>query len=220
MLTLDGDWFLAPDPDNTGRADGFPGAMPPTARPAPVPGIIQQVFPGQHGVFWYYTRFPQPAEPGRVLLHFGMVDYLAEVWLNGIRVGAHEGSETPFTFDITEAMQPGEQLLAVRVLNPGDEPIDGIVLAETPHRNKKVAFQPGNSFDSGGILMPVQVEVAPAVRITDLCVRADGATGAVTVIATVQNDTEDTDGALVLCLASATAGETKAPWAPSATHFA
>ena len=60
-----------------------------------------------------------------------------EVWLNDVPVGGHEGGETPFMLDITEAVKAGRtNRLAVRVLNPKAEPIDGIVLAETPHRNK------------------------------------------------------------------------------------
>ena len=39
-------------------------------------------------------------------------------------------------------------LLAVRVLKPGDKPIDGYVLKEIPHRNEVVDYAPGNSFDT------------------------------------------------------------------------
>ena len=49
------------------------------------------------------------------MLRFWAVDYLAEVWLNGRRVGAHEGGETPFVLDVTDAIKPGEgNRLAVR----------------------------------------------------------------------------------------------------------
>src|SRR4029079_1642619 len=113
------------------------------ARKAPVPGIIQQVFPDYHGIAWYWHRFrtaETPAANQRCVLHFGAVDYLADVWLNGVLIGGHEGGETPFTLDVTDALKPdGENLLAVRVLNPSDEPTDGIRLQETPHRNKFVA---------------------------------------------------------------------------------
>ena len=39
---------------------------------------------------------------GRYLLRFKAVDYLAEIWVNGIYAGGHEGSETPFDLDVTE----------------------------------------------------------------------------------------------------------------------
>ena len=119
----------------------------PEAKPARVPGIFQEVFPAYHGVVWYWREFTPPAHPyaqGRYLLSFGAVDYLAEVWVNGIPIGGHEGSETPFVLDATDAIKPQtSNLLAVRVLKPGDTPIDGYVLKEIPHRNEVVDYAAG-----------------------------------------------------------------------------
>ena len=50
MKTLSGPWTIAPDPGNVGRVEGWWRAPRPEAIDAPVPGIIQQVLPGQHGV--------------------------------------------------------------------------------------------------------------------------------------------------------------------------
>lgn len=71
-----------------------------------------------HPIVWYSRTFT--IDPGliggRLLLHFGAVDYRTSVWLNGVRVGAHEGGYTPFSFEITDFVRPnGEQLLSVRV---------------------------------------------------------------------------------------------------------
>ena len=50
-----------------------------------------------------------------MLLHFGAVDYRAEVWVNGQHVAAHEGGHTPFSADITAALRTGdEQVIVVR----------------------------------------------------------------------------------------------------------
>ncbi|HEX2594376.1 MAG TPA: TonB-dependent receptor, partial [Rhizomicrobium sp.] len=46
-----------------------------------------------------------PAKNMRLLLHFGAVDWRAEVWVNGKPVGTHEGGYDPFTFDITDALK-------------------------------------------------------------------------------------------------------------------
>lgn len=52
----------------------------------------------------------------RLLLHFGAVDQIAEVTLNGQKIGTHEGGYLPFTFDITDTVLPeGENKLAVAV---------------------------------------------------------------------------------------------------------
>jgi beta-galactosidase len=61
---------------------------------------------------------------------------VAEVWLNGAPVGGHEGGEMPFALDVTEALIAGENLLAVQMLNPTDEPIDGIHRLHRFHRLK------------------------------------------------------------------------------------
>ena len=173
-------WVLATDPANAGRAGRWFDEPQPGARPAPVPGIIQQVFPGFHGVAWYWTRFePQrlPAAHERAVLRFGAVDYLAEVWLNGMAVGGCEGGETPFELDVTAALRPGGNLVAVRVVNPGNEPVDGLVLAEIPHRNKRVPPRSGNALDSGGILYPVELAIVADLRVADAFAMPDTATG-------------------------------------------
>lgn len=72
-------------------------------------------------VVWYARSFAIPGEwaDERLLLHFGAVDYRAEVWLNGHRAGVHEGGYTPFTIDITELLvDSAEQRLLVRVEDP------------------------------------------------------------------------------------------------------
>jgi beta-galactosidase/beta-glucuronidase len=47
--------------------------------------------------------------PGeRCLLHFGAVDYVATVWVNGCYVGQHEGGYTPFSFDVTDVIEGRE----------------------------------------------------------------------------------------------------------------
>ena len=56
---------------------------------------------------WYRRAFAAPtlAAGDRLLLHFGAVDYEATVWVNGSRVGNHEGGYLPFTLDITDALR-------------------------------------------------------------------------------------------------------------------
>ena len=56
----------------------------------------------------------------RLLLHFGAVDQSCEVWLNGVRLGEHKGGYWHFTFDITDTVCEGENLLRVVVQDPSD----------------------------------------------------------------------------------------------------
>lgn len=189
-LSLDGAWLLAVDPENTGRSGEWWRGPAAGAKAARVPGIIQEVFPGYHGAAWYWNEFVGPTNPypsGVSLLHFGAVDYLAEVWLNGVYVGSHEGGETPFELDVTAALRPGANRLAVRVLNPTNESIDGFILAETPHRNKSVPPVVGGGYNYGGIIESVELRLAPPVRLVDLFVQPDLNTGRVLVRAFIRN---------------------------------
>ena len=64
---------------------------------------------------WYRRNFClDPAPDGsRVLLHFGAVDYASIVYVNGREAGRHTGGYSSFTFDITELVQSGENILTV-----------------------------------------------------------------------------------------------------------
>ena len=63
-----------------------------------------------------YRRFftiPDGFNRGRILLHFGAVDQICRVYVNGTRVGANEGGYLPFSFDITDAICEGQNELFV-----------------------------------------------------------------------------------------------------------
>ncbi|HWB96045.1 MAG TPA: hypothetical protein VG672_05070, partial [Bryobacteraceae bacterium] len=132
VRSLDGPWKIAKDPANAGKqARWYSAPVLPGARDCRVPDILEQTFPGYDGVVWYAKVFEvpriQPKE--RLRLRFHAADYLAEAWLNGEYLGAHEGGETPFSFDITRIAKPGApNRLTVRLLNPGQQRIDGMVL--------------------------------------------------------------------------------------------
>ncbi len=213
LVSLDGDWLLCVDPGNIGlEREWFAGTLP-DVRPTRVPGTIQEVFPGYHGVAWYSRSFTPATKPypeGRYLLRFWAVDYLAQVWLNGIYAGGHEGGEAPFTLDITDIIeQKSDNLLVVWVLNPTNEPIDGIILKQTPHRNKVVPYVTGGSYNHGGIVQPVELIYAPAVRVTDVFARPDIASGQIQLQTTVRNDNTDSIMAsLEASVASAAGGST------------
>ncbi|WP_019585454.1 glycoside hydrolase family 2 protein [Deinococcus apachensis] len=79
---------------------------------------------GFHPVVWYsltVTLTPEERS-GRLLLHFGAVDYRATVWANGSVVAQHEGGHTPFTADITKQAQAGETVEIV--VRAEDDPQD------------------------------------------------------------------------------------------------
>ena len=78
-------------------------------------GIGETTF---HPCVWYERHVAIPTQPEnkRVILHFQAVDYLAKVWVNGIYIGLHEGGYAAFSFDITDALEPGgDNRITVRV---------------------------------------------------------------------------------------------------------
>jgi len=214
VLSLDGnDWRLATDPENRGREGRWWRQPTPEARSTRVPWIIQDAFPGYHGVAWYWREFTAPANPhpsGRSLLRFWAVDYTAEVWLNDRPVGSHEGGETPFVVDVTEALLPNApNRLAVRVLNPTHTPIDGMTLNQTPRRAKVIPYSAGASYNHGGIVDSVELLSVPTTMIEDLYLRPDLETGRVRVEVSLRRSASGPGRVrLDLALAPAAGGET------------
>ena len=77
---------------------------------------------GFHPNCWYEREFDLPVDEGRVLLHFGAVDYHARVWVNGQFMVEHEGGHTPFSVDITPVLnENGPQRVTVWA---ADDPYD------------------------------------------------------------------------------------------------
>ena len=72
---------------------------------------------------WYERKFtvPEDWKEEHILLHFGAVDWQCRVWVNEKEAGYHVGGYAPFTFDITELLKGGENVLTVKVYDPSDK---------------------------------------------------------------------------------------------------
>lgn len=214
VISLDGsEWRIVADPNNEGKKLEWGRQPPEGGKSIRVPWILQEALPDYHGVVWYWRRFRPPPLPdprGRYLVRFWAVDYAAEVWVNGKLVGGHEGGEAPFVLDVTAATQPdADNLLVVRVLNPTEDPIDGITLKETPHRNKTSAFTYGCDYNHGGIEDSVELLATPPARVADLQVRADPASGTLRVtVETSCGLPSDVNGTLQIAVGPAGSGTT------------
>lgn len=71
------------------------------------------------GIAWYRKHFTPPTTSGRrVWLQFDGVNQVADVWLNGTRLGQHRGGFAAFRFDVTSALKPGQDnVIAVKADN-------------------------------------------------------------------------------------------------------
>ena len=114
---------------------------------------------------WYRRTFRAPARASgdRVLIHFGAVDHMARVWVNGARVIKHEGGYTPFFADITDLLHGGDEEVVVQA---HDDPCD---LAK-PRGKQDWQLKPHSIWypRCTGIWQTVWVEVVPATRIGKL----------------------------------------------------
>ena len=119
---LNGLWNYAITPADAdyGKPDGE--ILVPFCVESALSGVQRHV--GSANALWYEREFTVPRQwKGRdVLLHFGAVDWKAEVWVNGIKVGEHTGGYAPFCFNISSALRKsGKQSLRVRVWDASDE---------------------------------------------------------------------------------------------------
>ena len=120
--SLNGWWDYAVTPKDAAKPAAWDGRI---LVPFPIESQLSRV---RRAVtdsqrLWYHRTFraPRLAAGGRLLLHFGAVDWDAVVTVNGTLVGEHTGGYDPFTFDITDALAPGgTQDLVVSVWDPTD----------------------------------------------------------------------------------------------------
>src|SRR3546814_8384740 len=75
------------------------------------------------GMGWYRRPLCAPAAGKRSFLEFDAASIVADVWLNGVKLGRHEGAFSRFRLDATAAMRPGcDNVLAVRTDNSQPDP--------------------------------------------------------------------------------------------------
>lgn len=112
------------------------------------------------GTIWYARHFDAKVlEENRQFLYFGAVSYRCNVYLNGFKVGSHEGGFTPFQIEVTDKLRDGDNFIVVEVNNRRTE--DAI---------------PALIFDwwnYGGITRDVMLIQTPKVFINDYFVQLD-----------------------------------------------
>ncbi len=122
-LSLDGQWHFSPTKVlNTDDS---------VLITVPSPWQADARFRDHIGEAWYQRELEIPTEwivnDRVIILGFGAVDYFAEIWLNDVKVGEHEGGYLPFELDMTKAARAGTNTLTVRV----DDPLE--IFPEVPH---------------------------------------------------------------------------------------
>lgn len=120
---LNGEWEYAIRPKGQVEPAGFDGKiLVPFAVESSLSGVMKEV--GEKNELWYKRSFSVPSSwRGReVLLNFGAVDWMADVFVNDVLIGSHKGGYTPFSLNVTPYLNgKGEQKLVVRVWDPSDK---------------------------------------------------------------------------------------------------
>ena len=132
-ISLDGRWRVIVDPYDT----GFGARFFENRKPANKQDFVEYDFdssatlnvPGDwnsqrdsllfyEGTVWYKTSFAyRKRTQVRTFVYFGAANYQATVYLNGKKLGSHEGGFTPFNFEATDSLADGDNLLVVAVNN-------------------------------------------------------------------------------------------------------
>jgi beta-glucuronidase len=121
-LDLSGIWDFKIDPDLVGEQQGWQnGVVDP--RPIAVPGSWNEQYEDIYnylGLAWYIksTYIPPYWRGQRVFLRVGSACYFGTVYINGVKMGSHEGGHLPFAFEITDQIRwEAENIIAISVEN-------------------------------------------------------------------------------------------------------
>ncbi|MGA2257278.1 MAG: sugar-binding domain-containing protein, partial [Thermoguttaceae bacterium] len=139
-------------------------------------GVMKPLRPSER--LWYRRTFsiPQKWRDGRILLHFGAVDWETTVFVNGRNLGSHRGGYDPFTFDITAALRKEDQQeITVSVWDPTD--------ASWQLRGKQTLHPGGAAYTAcSGIWQTVWLEPVPKCSVESLHLIPDVASGTLKVV--------------------------------------
>ena len=121
-VNLNGEWEYSIKPKGEVEPNSFDGnILVPFAVESSLSGVQKEV--GENNELWYKRSFAVPAnwKNKDVVLNFGAVDWKADVFVNDILIGSHQGGFTPFSFNITPYLTgKSNQKLVVRVWDPSD----------------------------------------------------------------------------------------------------
>jgi beta-galactosidase/beta-glucuronidase len=159
---LNGQWDCAITPKGAPLPASFDSKITvPFPAESALSGLAKPIGPDNE--LWYRRSFsiPDNWRPKNILLHFGAVDWRADVFVNGFPAGSHTGGYAPFSFDITPFLKPGPNSLVVRVWDPTDDSDNPV---------GKQTLKPSGIWYTAvtGIWQTVWLEPVPASRILSI----------------------------------------------------
>jgi beta-mannosidase len=180
-MALPTNWYLMGSKTYPGKARATARLMD-TGSPADLPAPPKDVGFDYEGTVWFRKTITWDGAAGVTVLDLDMVDYYAEVFVNGASVGRHEGYFQRWSVDLTGALRKGKNLLCVKVSAPAlafdlaqqfpvswpkqQNQIKGIF---GYHDTRPGATSPrGQERGTGGILRGVALRVSSGVDLVEL----------------------------------------------------
>ena len=181
MMSLDGQWQVIVDPYESGyydyRYQPSDNGYFKNAKPKSKSDLIEYDFdksatlkvPGDwntqtdqlffyEGTVWYKKSFDYQRRPDtRLFVYFGAANYFADVYLNGEKLGQHEGGFTPFNFEVTKLVRDTGNFLVVKVDNK--------------RRRDAVPTLMTDWWNYGGLTREVKLIETPATFVNDYMVQ-------------------------------------------------
>ena len=181
MMSLDGQWQVIVDPYESGyydyRYQPSDNGYFKNAKPKSKSDLIEYDFdksatlkvPGDwntqtdqlffyEGTVWYKKSFDYQRHPDtRLFVYFGAANYFADVYLNGEKLGQHEGGFTPFNFEVTKLVRDTGNFLVVKVDNK--------------RRRDAVPTLMTDWWNYGGLTREVKLIETPATFVNDYMVQ-------------------------------------------------
>ena len=177
VVSLDGMWRFAFDPQGQGVDKGWTMALPESIT-MPVPASFCDFFTDKDsreycGDFWYETDFFVPGEwEGKdIAVRFGSVTHHARIFVNGVEVTAHEGGFLPLDAAVTDIVRYNQHNhLAVLANNELNETMLPAGRTTTLSNGKKMATPYFDFYNYAGIHRPVKLMALPKERVLDFSV--------------------------------------------------
>ncbi len=110
-VNLNGEWDFAVSMDAQLPKTYAQKILVPFCPECALSGLKQEIKPGSYLFYRRTLTLPQGFNRGRVLLHIGAADQVANIYVNQKEMGSHEGGYNSFTVDITDALEPANELV-------------------------------------------------------------------------------------------------------------
>jgi beta-glucuronidase len=198
-MSLDGLWRFALDPGGVGRAERWWAGPLPGSAEMPVPASFNDVVPTHEtryhvGDVWYQhmVRVPRGWDGQRIVVRLDAATHRATVWVGDAHVGEHEGGYTPFEFDVSEHVRPGQAARVTVVVNnelSWESIPPGYVEQLDDGRRVQQYFH--DFFNYAGLHRSAWLYATPRTYLSDVTITTteiDDATGVVAYRAVVDGD--------------------------------